>query len=130
LHGKLVPPDHVVAPLYSFPAPARCNDVQGLAFVFIMILQRPVAKLQKEYQSSIQKLSPDDYASACLMSGEDKHLGYLNVFRCIGSIYRHVCNVIARQRLNALIDSSSTFVVTMKANVTEVVFLQVPVSGW
>ena len=75
-------------------------------------------------------LLPNNDAAAGLVGSQNEHLGYLNVFRCIGSIYRHVCNVIARQRLNALIDSSSTFVVTMKANVTEVVFLQVPVSGW
>ena len=54
------------------------------------------------------------------MSGEDKHLGYLDMGRGVGCKDGNIGNVITRQWLDALVDIGGTLVVTMKADVAEV----------
>ena len=54
------------------------------------------------------------------MCGKDKHLGYLDVGRGIGSIDGNIGNVVARERLDALIDIGGPVVVTVETGVAEV----------
>ena len=49
-----------------------------------------------------------------------QHLGYLYVLRGVGGIDGNIGNVVARQGLDAFIDRSGSFVVSVETNVAEV----------
>ena len=54
------------------------------------------------------------------MGSKDEHLGNLDVGRSISGKYGNIGNIIARQRLDALIDTCSTIVIPMETDVAEI----------
>ena len=58
------------------------------------------------------------------MGGQHENLGYLDMGRRAGCIVGHVCNVVARERLDAFIHAVRTCVIAMEADVAEVGFDQ------
>ena len=54
------------------------------------------------------------------MGSEDEHFGYLHVLGGVSGIDGHICNVIARKRLDALVELGSAGCITMETDVAEV----------
>ena len=59
-------------------------------------------------------------AAAGLMSGENEHFGNLHVLGGVGGIDGHIGDVVARKRLDALIEFGRTGRITVEADVAEV----------
>ena len=54
------------------------------------------------------------------MSSQNKYLGNLDVLRSVGCKDGYIGNVVTRQRLDAFVDISSTFVVAVESDVAEI----------
>ena len=59
---------------------------------------------------------PMDNAAAGLMRGQHEHLGYLHVRRGLRGIQGHIGNIIARERLDALVYALGTCLIAVESN--------------